>query len=263
VNGGDTEIARVRREPPRFRAVAVERVEPVTPHLVRVVLVGAELEGMRLDEPAASVRILLPEPGAPSLVMPVWNGNEFRLPDGQRAPIRTLTPRHLDPDRRALTVEVVLHGAGIASAWAADARPGDPAAVSGPGRGYEVDAGAGGFLVAGDDAALPAVSQLLEVLPADRPVRVELEVGAATAQLALPEHPGATVHWHVAAPGSAPGDALVAAVGAAEIPTGHRIWVAGEAAAVQRIRRHLFEDRGVPRAAAVVRGYWKVGRGGT
>jgi NADPH-dependent ferric siderophore reductase len=40
------------------------------------------------------------------------------------------------------------------------------------------------------------------------------------------------------------------------------VWVAGEAAAMQRIRRHLFEDRGLSRAQASVRGYWKHGRGG-
>jgi NADPH-dependent ferric siderophore reductase len=40
------------------------------------------------------------------------------------------------------------------------------------------------------------------------------------------------------------------------------VWVAGEAAAVQRIRRHLFEDRGLPRSQASVRGYWKHGRRG-
>jgi len=41
------------------------------------------------------------------------------------------------------------------------------------------------------------------------------------------------------------------------------VWVAGEAAAVQRIRRALFEERGVPRSRATVRGYWKHGRAGT
>jgi NADPH-dependent ferric siderophore reductase len=41
-----------------------------------------------------------------------------------------------------------------------------------------------------------------------------------------------------------------------------RVWAAGEAAAVQRIRRHLFQDRQLPRAQATVRGYWKHGRSG-
>ena len=44
-------------------------------------------------------------------------------------------------------------------------------------------------------------------------------------------------------------------------PTDTLLWVAGEAAAMQRIRRGL--DRGdTPRTMTVVRGYWKVARPG-
>jgi NADPH-dependent ferric siderophore reductase len=70
------------------------------------------------------------------------------------------------------------------------------------------------------------------------------------------------VHWHDLPEGAPPGDALVAAVRRAEIDPTARVWAAGEAAAVQRIRRHLFEDRGFARAQTTVRGYWKHGRGG-
>jgi NADPH-dependent ferric siderophore reductase len=55
---------------------------------------------------------------------------------------------------------------------------------------------------------------------------------------------------------------LVAAVRAADLAPDGRIWAAGEAAAVQRIRRYLFEERGIPRARTSVRGYWKHGRAG-
>ena len=63
-------------------------------------------------------------------------------------------------------------------------------------------------------------------------------------------------------PGAPPGDELVAAVRTVEIVAGTRWWAAGEAAAMQRIRRHLFEERGVPRDQTTVRGYWKHGRAG-
>src|SRR5260370_1415774 len=48
------------------------------------------------------------------------------------------------------------------------------------------------------------------------------------------------VEWGDLPAGAAAGDALVAAVieAAAELPAGARVWAAGEAAAVQRIRRH-------------------------
>ncbi len=78
----------------------------------------------------------------------------------------------------------------------------------------------------------------------------------------MPEHPGAVVTWHDLPAGAVAGDVLVAAVVGADLAPGARVWVAGEAAAVQRIRRHLFEERGLPRSQATVRGYWKHGRGG-
>jgi NADPH-dependent ferric siderophore reductase len=36
-----------------------------------------------------------------------------------------------------------------------------------------------------------------------------------------------------------------------------RVWAAGEAQAMHRLRKVLFTERGIPRNAATVRGYWK------
>ena len=253
---------RARRPPPPFRRAAVRRVEQRGPRLVRVTLAGPELEGLVVDEPAASVRVLLPPPGADDVVLPEWNGNEFLLPDGRRPLIRTLTPRRSDPGAGELDVEIVRHGGGVASGWADAVGPGGRAAVSGPGRGYAPDPEATDFLLAGDETAIPAISQLLEALPPDVPVRVHVEVASPDGEVDLPSHPRATVAWADLPAGAPPGDALLAAVRGAPVQEGTRVWAAGEAAGVQRIRRHLFDERGVPRRHAVVRGYWKAGRAG-
>jgi NADPH-dependent ferric siderophore reductase len=258
----DADLLRIRREPPAFRRVAVRRSEHLSPLMVRVTLAGGELAGFTVDEPAASVRVLLPSPGADVLEIPTWAGNEFLLADGRRATIRTLTPRRADPEALELDVDVVLHDGGTASAWAAGAAAGNLAAISGPGRGYTIDREAPAFLLAGDETAIPAISQLLEALPRRTPVQVHIEIAAADARLPLPDHPGAIVDWCELPPGATPGAALVDAVLGAEIVPDARIWVAGEAAAVHRVRRHLFEERGLPRAQANVRGYWKHGRAG-
>lgn len=251
-----------RREPPTFRRVAVRHVEDLTPRMRRIVLGGPELDGFALDLPAASVRLLIPPAGEHELVMPTWAGNQFELPDGRRAPIRTFTPRHHDPDSHALTIDVVRHGTGAASAWVSGAAPGAEAAVSGPGRGYQIDARARSHLLMGDETALPAIAQLLEALDPAIPVAVHVELGAPEGRLALPDHPGARVTWHEPPDGAEPGATLVDAVRAlAEVPDG--VWVAGEAAAVQRIRTHLFDERGLTRSQATVRGYWKQGRSAT
>ena len=237
-------------------------MESVTPRLVRVTVAGPELDGLLVEQPAASVRLLLPSPGATELVLPAWNGNEFLLPDGNRPAIRTLTPLRLDADANRLDLEIVVHDGGAASAWALAAGQGDEAAISGPGRGYPIDPDAGGFLLGGDESAIPAIGQLLEALPRDKPVQVLIEVAHPDARLELPDHPGARVQWLDLPDGAPPGDALAAAVTEADLSSGVRVWAAGEAAAVQRIRRHLLEERNLPRSETWIRGYWKHGRDG-
>ena len=54
------------------------RVEPRSPHMVRITLTGSALDGFDIGLPAASVRILLPTDST-DLVIPSWTGNEFLL----------------------------------------------------------------------------------------------------------------------------------------------------------------------------------------
>lgn len=228
----------------------------------QVVLGGPELHGLTIDTPAASVRLLLPVPGERRLVMPTWTGNQFELPDGQRAPIRTFTPLDLDTERQQLTLDIVVHGRGAASQWVQSTAVGDEVAISGPGRGDAVDPDASSYLLAGDETAIAAIGQLLDALPPSTQVQVHIEVTHPSARLELPTHPNAAVTWCESSPDSPPGDTIVAAVESlAEVPD--RVWVAGEAAAVQRIRTHLFDDRGIPRSRVTARGYWKHGRSAT
>ncbi len=236
-----------------MRRAEVRRREPLTPRLMRVVVGGEELAGLDPGLPGASVRLLLPSPVTGELVVPVWNGNEFLLPDGTRPVLRTLTPRRLDATANELAVDVVLHGSGPLSTWATGADAGSPVAVSGTGRGYAVDAGAPAFLLAGDESALPAISQLLEALPPTASVEVLVQISSPDSRLDLPDHREATVRWL-----DGPREELVEAVRSTAISSGTKVWAAGEAATMQRIRKHLFEERGLPRSDAVVRGYWKV-----
>ncbi len=251
---------RTRRQPPAFRTLEVSELTPLSPYMMRVTLVGAELGGFPAPEPAASVRLLFPSQGADDLVMPIWNGNEFLLPNGQRPVLRTFTPRRFDPRALELDVDIVLHDGGAASAWVEAARVGSPVAMSGPGRGYRVDSAAPAFLLAGDETALPAIGQLLEEIDDSVPVDVLAEVGHPDACLDLPAHPAAHVDWFVLPPGEAPGTALAEAVTGADIEPDTHVWVAGEAGSLVAIRRHLFDELGFERSLVTIRGYWKHGR---
>lgn len=220
-----------------------------------------------MPDPAGSVRLLLPSPGAAAIVLPTWNGNEFRNEDGSRPVIRTVTPRYHRPgddeiDGDEMDVDVVIHGDTPLSTWATAAGEGAPVALSGPGRGYEIDDQAAGFLLAGDESALPAMAQLMEEIPAAIPLTVIVEVADPSARVALPDRSDVEVTWLDLPAGSPPGAAMVEAVNGTDIADDVHIWVAGEAAAVQALRRHLLQERSIPRSRAVIRGYWKHGRDG-
>jgi len=254
-----TATIRARRPPPPFRRAQVIATSARTTRLRRVTVQGPELVGLEPADPAASIRLLLPHHG--DLVIPEWTGNEFLHTDGARPHLRTLTPLRIDPERGEVDVDIVLHGSGPMATWAASASAGDAVAISGTGRGYTVD-GHAPLLLAGDESALPAIATILERRPADASARVLVEIGHPDAELPLPGPSRVAGSWHVLPAGSAPGSAMVDAVLAISIAPDERVWVAGEAASVQRVRRHLFENLSHPRAQCTVRGYWKHGRAG-
>ncbi len=230
--------------------------------MLRIVLGGDELAGFTLESPASSVRLLLPPPGRDEIEMPTWTGNQFELANGDRAPIRTFTPRYFDPVQLELTLDVALHDHGAATDWARRATVGDEVAISGPGRSEPLDPSATSFLLAGDESAIPAIGQLLEWIDPAHRIDVYVEIADPSARFDLPHHPNATISWHDADADAAPGSSLVAAVEAlAALPDA--VWVAGEAAAVQRLRTHLFDTRGRSRRNVTARGYWKQGRSAT
>lgn len=246
----------VRREPPPLIAVTVAARIERSPRLLRLTFEGPAIH-LLAAEPAASVRLLVPTPGTDELVIPTWNGNEFLLPGAIRPSLRTFTPLGSDPTADRLDLEIVRHPGGAVSEWAEACGPGSPAALSGPGRGYEIDLDASTFHLLGDETAMPAIAQLLETLPLSATVDIHLEVDTDAAIVALPEHPGATVTWHPREPDARPSARLVAAAANLdEIDASTQVWAAGEAAAMQAIRKKL-KERGVPRAQATIRGYWK------
>jgi len=238
---------RVRREPPPFRLVEVIRTERRSSHLTRITLAGPALDGFDLGLPAASVRLLLPDEDE-TLAVPTWRGNEFLNNDGSRPIIRTLTPLRFDQGALELDVEVVRHGQGPLSEWAETAKIGDRVAVSGTGRGYEVDADVRDFLLAGDESALPAIGVLLAALPQRAHVQVIIELRDPSGRVGLAEHPGAVVQWLAVDAGTDPGSSLADAVVGSSWGPEVRVWAAGEAASMQRIRSHLFDERGLSRS---------------
>jgi NADPH-dependent ferric siderophore reductase len=170
-----------------------------------------------------------------------------------------LTPRTSDRDPECLQFDVAVHGEGAASRWAATAAIGSPVAVSGPARGYEVDPAMTAMVLGGDETAFAAVGQIIEQVASTVPVSLYFELAPGGQVLPVPSHPRLEVNW-LRGDGRVPGGELAAALSGAQFDDGTRLWAAGEAAAMQRVRRQLHRERNISRSHAVIRGYWKWGR---
>ena len=254
-------MVQVRKPPPPFVPVTVTEVAAVNPRLMSVRFHGEGLAQMNPPEPAASIRLLVPSAPDGSLEIPEWKGNEFLLAGGERPAIRTFTPLRFDAAAASIELEVVRHEGGTVSDWAQRCAVGDPAALSGPQAGWQVPSDAREILVFGDETALPAISQLLGVIADDHSdisCTIHVEVLDPEARRDLDPHGPAVVHWHVADSAREPLAVLVDAATAIDsIGERTHIWAAGEAAAVQAMRKHFLRGLGVPRDRASIRGYWK------
>jgi NADPH-dependent ferric siderophore reductase len=238
---------------PRYR-VTVKKVEPVSPHMVRVTFTGDELASFAGSGPASHIKLMLPKPGETEIAMPD--------PDGPRPTMRTYTPRRFNADTRELDVEFFVHGEGPASTWASRAEVGHKLIIAGPGRSYAVDEQAPWFILAGDESAIPAIATILEQLPPTTEAIVFIEVSDPAEERPLITLARASIQWikrQDANPASA-GSELETAIRHIGFPVGAgRIYVACEAGAMRRIRKHILQERNFDRSYLVTRGYWKLG----
>jgi len=239
----------------------VTRVEQLTPHMVRIVVGGAEVAALPAGEFTDHyVKVLFPQPGVDYPDPFDMGVIRETMPHETWPVVRTYTIRRLLPEAGEMWVDFVVHGdAGIAGPWAASAQPGDPFRFMGPGGAYTPDPAAGWHLLAGDESALPAIAAALEGMPPGAPVTAFVEVAGPDEEQKLETVADARVTWLHR--GDRPvGEALVAAVREFAFPAGRvHAFVHGEAGFVKDLRRHLRLDRGLPMAQLSISGYWRRG----
>jgi NADPH-dependent ferric siderophore reductase len=250
------------RKARKLHRARVRRSERLTPHMIRVVLGGAELAGFGAGEFTDHyVKLLFPQEGVAYPEPFDMEVIRRDMPREQWPRIRTYTVRDWDPDALELTIDFVYHGdEGLAGPWAVAAQPGDEVLFLGPGGAYAPSAEADWHLLAGDEAALPAIAASLERLPAGAPARVFIEVTGPEEEQKLTTPGDAEIVWLHR--GDAPaGSLLVDTVRAMDFPAGRvHAFVHGEANAVKALRRFLRIERGVPREQLSISGYWRLGK---
>jgi NADPH-dependent ferric siderophore reductase len=237
-----------------MRVLEVLCVKRITPLMQRVTLGGDEIHGI---PEGPNLKLVIPPPGTRDPVWPVRGADgKPAMPSGHAMVItRTYSLRRLDRAAGELDVDFVMHGDGVASNWAKQARPGDKIGIGGPG-GPEVRP-AEWVLLAGDHTALPAISRILEKLPPDAQGEAVIEVPDAQEEQTLSRPPGVRVTWaHADA-----GRGLEAAVRALSWPSGKTVyaWLAAESLAVRALRSYVRDEKGLGRGEFLAIGYWRRG----
>jgi NADPH-dependent ferric siderophore reductase len=225
------------RRTPQHRAT-VSAVTDLTPRMRRVTVTGESLRGVT-PNPAQDAELIFTED----------SGRKLR---------RRYTIRHARPDLGEWDLDVLLHGIGPGSAWAASAEPGQPVDFFAP-RGRITLAEADWHLLVGDESALPAIAALAEALPAGTPAIAVIEVDGPEDELPIA---AAEVHWchrrplHPGTP-----DLLVPAVSALPTPAGRgQAYLLGESRTVVALRAAA-AGHGIGVANSYVKGYWNHARG--
>jgi NADPH-dependent ferric siderophore reductase len=257
-NQANLEVVRVRH-PLKFRLLRVARVETLSTALVRVTLTGdlSDFTSASFDD---HVKVFFPAPGAEKPVVPSAGPDGIVFPEGvERPAARDYTPRRFDAEANELDIEFALHEAGPATAWAAQAKPGQYIGVGGPRGSMVIPTGFDWHLLVGDETALPAIQRRLTELPADTRVAVVVEVANRTARIPLPTEADLYATW-VYRDELESEQPLVDALGEVWLPPGEGyVWAAGEASAIRAVRSYLCNERGVDKKRIRASAYWRRG----
>lgn len=248
--------------PPRqriLRHATVTRTERISPQLIRLTLDSPDLVGTELPFTDHYVKLLFPPPNAPYAhpVDPEQVSAEFP----EHPPMtRTYSLRHRDTVNGTIALDFVTHGdTGLASPWALQAKPGDRINYFGPGGAWRPDPSYKHFILAGDEAASPAICAALEELPEHADATAFFEVADRSAVFEVPQAERVTIVW-LFRDGAPYGHKLAQAVRATTIPTGRTSWfVHGVAEMIKDLRRYLFVERTIAKTDVSISGYWRAG----
>lgn len=187
----------------RFFRARVGAITDITPSFRRFTFCGPDLADYGDPGLDQRVKVVFPTAHIDIDQMPtgedwwtIWRG----MDPARRPPFRTYTTRAVRPERCEVDIDMVVHAVqGPASAWIANARPGDEVLIFAPTTAYEgvtygIDfvppAQTDQLLLAGDETAAPAIAAILEQLSPEARGIVVVEVPTAADVPYLPHHPG-------------------------------------------------------------------------
>jgi NADPH-dependent ferric siderophore reductase len=181
--------------------------------------------------------------------------------DGGEPAHRYYTVRAWRPEVGEFDVDLLLHGRGPATEWAARARVGDVVSFDDPSGHYRPPSDAEWIGLCGDATALPAIGRIMQERDeeadagASAPVHLVLHVDDPVDRQNFPLRDGDTVQW-VDAEGLVPQTLALIDVHAASDVPGY-LWFSGEAGDMRKVRHRLRRELRQPTERWMTMGYWR------
>lgn len=250
--------------PAWFCLLTVTESRRLTPHVQRIRFQGSDL-GRYSGFENIHMKLMFPRPDDPSPQWPRVDPNGVTVyPPRDVLAIREYTYRYVDVAAGTLDIDFVLHeDAGPGSAFAARAKPGDVVGMSGPG-GYSAPLDRDWYILAGDETAIPAITRILENLPATARGVALIEVADAAEEQPINTKTGIEIRWlhrNGAVPGAS--NLLPNAVHAVVFPSdGSSVfaWAGCEFAAFKELRSYMRKERGLKKGESLIVSYWRRGK---
>ena len=255
----EARATRRERHSVTIRRVQVAQVQRLTPHMLRITVKGDELHGFATSGFDDHVKLMFPDADG-RLDIPTLN-EQGMLPVPLRDAMRDYTPHSYDAAARTLQLDFALHEAGPATAWALKAQPGQQLGIAGPRGSMVVPMAFDGYLLIGDDTALPAIDRRLQELPAGSQAIAIIEVDSADDEVQLKTAATLQLHW-VHRNGDAGGqpDRLLQALEQAHAPAGdYHVWIAAESAVARALRAAVISLYGATPQWTKAAAYWRRG----
>lgn len=244
--------------------LTITSVEKLNPQIVRVIASAPNLDGYRsngaLDE---YVKVFVADPRL-GLEPPYdLRALRQRLPRTQVPRSKSYTIHWIDTVVPEIAIDFVVHGEpGTVGHWASTVQPGDPLVIS-PGRSkHALSLNADYFVLAADEAGLPAICKVLEALPATAQGIALIEVTDQQSVFDVKHPSGVVLRW--LSRGSAPaGRSNILANAMQNLSLPHSdlgVIVHAERTAIKEINR-IVQHWNVDKRSTHISSYWTL-RGG-
>lgn len=260
-----------------FLMARVAGTARISPNVVRLTLAG--LDGLEIRGADHWCRLFFTRQGQDVLALPSstteigWYLQYLATPKARRPWVRAYTLRDARPDVGEVDIDFVIHGErdetiGPGARFALDASPGDRVGFLDQGIGFTPDHPHDWTLLIGDETALPAIAGICRSLPATATGVAIIEIPTAADRQDFPAPSGMEIMWihRDESPGEhgRPGELALRALTTADLPEGQvHAHCIGESALATGARRHLVQERGVPKRHVDFVGYWRQGRATT